>query len=273
MRTQTRQATHQGDALTGPWEPAGSLTDRAARVAAGLRSAARSEGVELTDSYATKVAAEGLSRGDQIGVTGLGDGVVIHTAPQDDRERLIVLGYADAGGEWLGDGAPHHPAEEEEAMQSIRQITVETPARLTVVPWPDPILEAHGHKPGSPYVHGTWLGILGPSTTLCWERLSRVATFRPETSVDTTDLAVSLGLGESLARNAPISRTLGRMVAFGAAQRSGDTLAVRRALPDVPERMVGRLSYSARLAHEQLARLAAGPSSSHPIAPSTEVGM
>jgi hypothetical protein len=91
--------------------------------------------------------------------------------------------------------------------------------------------------------------------------------------VDTTDLAVSLGLGESLARNAPISRTLGRMVAFGAAQRSGDTLAVRRALPDVPERMLGRLSYSARLAHQQWARLGPGLSASQPMAPSTEMGL
>jgi hypothetical protein len=258
--------------LTGLWEPAGSLTHRAARVAAGLRSAARDADVELTDGYAQKVAAEGLSRCDQIGVTGLGDGVVIHTAPQDDHERPIVLGYADAGGEWLGDGTRQHLAEEE-AMQSIRQITVETPTQLTVVPWPDPIIEAHGHKPGSPYVHGTWLGILGPSTTLCWERLSRVATFRSETSVDTIDLAVSLGLGESLARNAPISRTLGRMVAFGAAQRSDNTLAVRRALPDVPERMVGRLSYSARLDHQQWARFGSGLSASQPMAPSTEVGL
>jgi hypothetical protein len=244
-----------------------------ARVAAGLRSAARDAGVELTDSYANKVADEGLSRCNQIGITGLGDGVVIHTAPQDSHERPIVLGYADTGGEWLSEGTRHHPPEEEEAMQSIRQVTVETPTRLTVVPWPDPVVEAHGHKPGSPYVHGTWLGILGPSTTLCWERLSRVATFRPETAVDTTDLAVSLGLGESLARNAPISRTLGRMVAFGAAQRSGDTLAVRRALPDVPDRLVGRLSHSARLAHQQWARFASAPFSSQPMAPSTEVGL
>jgi hypothetical protein len=157
-------------------------------------------------------------------------------------------------------------------MQSLRHINIETPALLTVVPWPDPVIEAHGHKPGSPYIEATWLGILGPSTTLCWQRLSRIATVRPAaTAVDTTDLAVSLGLGESLARNAPISRTLGRMVAFGAAQRSGDTLAVLRALPDVPERMLGRLSYTARLAHQHWARLASPPSTSPQIAPSTEV--
>jgi len=43
-----------------------------------------------------------------------------------------------------------------------------SPAILNVVPWPDPILESQGHKPGRPYVEAVWLGVLGPSTTLCW---------------------------------------------------------------------------------------------------------
>jgi hypothetical protein len=128
--------------------------------------------------------------------------------------------------------------------------SLETPGRLIVVPWPDPVADAGGHKPGSPYIETVWLGILGPSTTLCWQRLSRLANARPGATVDTTDLAVSLGLGASLGRNAPLSRTLGRMVNFGAALRSGDSLAVRRALPDLPERMTGRLSPSGRLAHQ-----------------------
>jgi hypothetical protein len=132
---------------------------------------------------------------------------------------------------------------------------VETPAQLIVVPWPDPAGDSGGHKPGSPYIETVWLGILGPSTTLCWQRLSRLASTRPGATVDTTDLAVSVGLGANLGRNAPISRTLGRMVNFGAALRSGDSLAVRRALPDIPERMVGRLSHSARLAHQHWSSL------------------
>lgn len=128
-----------------------------------------------------------------------------------------------------------------------------TPTSLTVVAWPDRIVEARGHKPGSAYVETVWLGILGPSTTLCWSRLSRIATVRPGTVVDTTDLAVSLGLSAQLGRNAPITRTLGRMIMFGAAERSGDTLAIRRALPDVPPRMASRLSYTAQLAHRRWA--------------------
>ena len=156
-------------------------------------------------------------------------------------------------------------------MEHARQVNQETPATLTVVPWPDPFVEAQGHKPGSPYVHGTWLGILGPSTTLAWERLSRLATARPSTPVDSVDLAVSLGLSENLGRNAAISRTLHRMVAFGAAYRSGDTIAVRRALPDVPDRMLGRLSCTARLTHQHYGNHVAAATASSTA--SVEVGI
>lgn len=156
-------------------------------------------------------------------------------------------------------------------MEHTRQINQETPASLTIVPWADPFVEAHGHKPGSPYIHGTWLGILGPSTTLAWERLGRIATARVSTPVDTVDLAVSLGLGENLGRNAAISRTLNRMVAFGVALRSGDTIAVRRALPDVPDRMLSRLSWTARLTHQHYGNHVTAATASS--APSLEVGI
>ena len=63
---------------------------------------------------------------------------------------------------------------------------------------------------------------------------------------------MSLGLGESLGPNAPMARTLARMVQFGCAHRARETFAVRLALPDVPARQLPRLSWSARQAHEQL---------------------
>lgn len=157
--------------------------------------------------------------------------------------------------------------------QVPHQVNQPTPERLTIVAWPDPGTEARGHRPGSAYVEAVWLGILGPSTTLCWQRLARLATAREATAIDSVDLAVSLGLGESLGRNAPISRTLGRMVAFGAAQRSDETLAVRQALPDVPERMTGRLSYTARLAHQHWAHHDHGRAAEMRAVPTMEVGV
>jgi hypothetical protein len=138
-------------------------------------------------------------------------------------------------------------------MPGYPQAQTETPATLTVVAFPDPVVERFGHRPGSPYLEFVWLGILGPSTTFAWQHLARQAAAMPSSKIDITDLSVSLGLGESLARNAVVSRTLARLVAFDAARRQGDTLAVRLALPDLPERRLTRLSYSARLAHERFA--------------------
>jgi hypothetical protein len=128
-----------------------------------------------------------------------------------------------------------------------------TPARLTVVAWPDPVVDAHGHRPESPYIAGVWLGTLGPSATWAWVKLAKIAAFAPGSAIDTVELAASLGLGRGLGPNAAMSRTIGRMVAFGAAARSGDTLAIRRALPDIPSHQLGRLSRSAQLAHRRWA--------------------
>ena len=154
-----------------------------------------------------------------------------------------------------------------------QQFPTGSPPTLNVVPWPDPIIDTQGHRPGSPYLEAVWLGILGPSTTLCWSRISRIANARPNTAIDITDLAVSLGLSGQLGRNAPITRTLSRMVMFGAATRSGDTLAVRRALPDVPERMAARLSPTARLAHQRWAYLGAQASTSPELSPPSGVSL
>lgn len=127
-----------------------------------------------------------------------------------------------------------------------------TPPRLGVVPWPDPALERYGHRPGSPYVEAVWVGVLGPSATWAWQRLARVAAAHPGASIDTVDLAVSLGLGEGLGPNATISRTLRRLVIFGLAQQGPETIALRLALPDVSVAQARRLSASARLVHERL---------------------
>lgn len=128
------------------------------------------------------------------------------------------------------------------------------PAQLTVIAYRDPVIEAHGHRPGSPYVEYVWLGIIGPSTTWAWQRLARqlIASDGKPVGVDVTDLAVSLGLGEAMGKNSMIVRTLHRLCRFGLANRNGQTLAVRTALPDLPAAQQGRLSYSARLAHERL---------------------
>lgn len=65
-----------------------------------------------------------------------------------------------------------------------------------------------------------------------------------------------------------VSRTLARLVAFDAARRQGDTLAVRLALPDLPARRLSRLSHSARFAHERFAHGASAVTVTSAPAPS-----
>jgi len=151
------------------------------------------------------------------------------------------------------------------SMRSI-PVPVALPAELAVVAYDDPLIERLGHGPDSPYIEQCWLPITGPSATWMWRRLARLAT-EAQTSpvvVDTTDLMLSVGLGESLARNSIGARTVTRMTAFDLAQRAGrdgGVLAVRRALPRLSERQAQRLPLSARLYHEQSASATVGHSS------------
>lgn len=132
------------------------------------------------------------------------------------------------------------------------------PVELAVVAYEDPLIERLGHGPDSPYIENCWLPITGPSATWMWRRLARVAIEAQGSPVmvDTTDLILSVGLGESLARNSMGARTVTRLTAFDLAQRAGvdgSVLAVRRALPCLSERQAQRLPLSARLYHEQSA--------------------
>ncbi len=76
-------------------------------VAEGLRRAAAGHGVELSVTYARRVAADRLAHEPELGVTRLGAGVVIHTAPQTNDRLPVMVGYADARGQWHRDGSRH----------------------------------------------------------------------------------------------------------------------------------------------------------------------
>lgn len=82
--------------------------NHATACAAGrLRQAAAEAGVELPVVYSLAIAADGLAGGPELGVTRLGAGVVFHTRPGSDNALTIVLGYADARGQWYRDGRRH----------------------------------------------------------------------------------------------------------------------------------------------------------------------
>lgn len=114
--------------------------------AAGLRRAARDNGVELPVDYSRRVAADGITRCDQLGVTKLGACVVIHTLPGSPSELRIVVGYAD---KWRAVVPGRQPPPHR------RHTPKPTPLRLIFTPWADPVVEAFGHRPGSAYIEAT----------------------------------------------------------------------------------------------------------------------
>jgi hypothetical protein len=107
-----------------------SAADRRHRLvwlAAGLRRAAHDAGVDLPVDYAQLVAVDGIRLCDQLGVTRIGHGVAIHTAPEDDRQLPILLGYADAAGQWYRDGSRHAPPASCTAVVGVDVNTVGVP--------------------------------------------------------------------------------------------------------------------------------------------------
>jgi hypothetical protein len=91
-------------------QPAGDRRHQIAWTAAGLRRAAATAGVTLPVDFARAVAADGLERTDQLAVSRSGAGVIIHTRPGSTRQLPVLLGYADARGQWHRDGRRHRPA-------------------------------------------------------------------------------------------------------------------------------------------------------------------
>ncbi|MHB1614426.1 MAG: hypothetical protein ACYCYA_08900 [Actinomycetes bacterium] len=83
-------------------------------MAARVCRAAAEAGVELPITYARRLATDGLAQQAGLEVTRLGTGVVIHTAPRATDRLPVVVGYADARGQWHRDGHRHTEAPDTE---------------------------------------------------------------------------------------------------------------------------------------------------------------
>lgn len=124
---------------------------------------------------------------------------------------------------------------------------------LTVVPWPDEVIDALGHDPRSAYVETFWLGILGPSTTWLLRRLVAGLDYHPDGfELPLAETARALGLGDKGGRNSPFVRAMSRLVQFDMARRyATNSLAVRRRVPPLNRKQVMRLPFSLQEAHER----------------------
>ncbi len=115
-------------------------------------------GVELPKGYAERVSEDGLRLCDQLGVTKLGIGVVLHTAPETPKELPSLLGYAESTGQWFGDCSKYARDEDvrhahEGGRADAHAVTGPRPLpeQLTVVAWLDAVADGFGHPADSPY--------------------------------------------------------------------------------------------------------------------------
>ena len=120
--------------------------------------------------------------------------------------------------------------------------------------WPDAVIDGLGHSPTSAYFEWLWLPQIGPSAAWAYRRLTSGLASQPDGyQVSLPELAQWLGLGGGIGKNAPVVRTLRRLVLFHLAlQLDGSTLAVRRRVPPLNLRQLQRLSPHLQRTHAHL---------------------
>jgi len=126
-------------------------------------------------------------------------------------------------------------------------------ATLAVRPWTDPVIDALGHDPRSPYVERFWLAILGPSTTWLLRLLAAELDVNPAGfELDLAEAAKVLGIGSRGGRHSPFMRALTRCCRFDLAALHPDgARVVRRKLPPLNRRQLLRLPPSLQQTHRE----------------------
>ncbi len=124
-----------------------------------------------------------------------------------------------------------------------------TPERLSIKPWPNPLLQ-QGTPASGFYAERYYGPIVGPTCLL----LLRTLTTRLETdtegfSVDTSELAASIGCSARGGLNSQFWKAVRRGGRFGLINQVDDRIAVRTELSQLTARMVQRLPSQLRSEH------------------------
>ena len=124
---------------------------------------------------------------------------------------------------------------------------------IDVMPIRHPIIEALGHHPTSDYAW-FWLPIVGPTSLILHRRLTTGFVTHPTGyRLDLATLGQEIGLGAGVGRNAPITRSVARLVHFQLADIVDDKLGVSTSLPPLTARQAARLPAHLATRHRRFA--------------------
>ena len=129
---------------------------------------------------------------------------------------------------------------------------------LRIQAWPDAVIDRIGHLPTSAYFEWLWLPRIGPSTAWAYRRFTDGLCSQPDGyTIDLDALASWLGLSAGTGNQAPLMRSLRRLVRFNLALQVDDhTLAVRRRVPPLTQPQLRRLHPTLQRAHIRLVNAA-----------------
>jgi hypothetical protein len=122
---------------------------------------------------------------------------------------------------------------------------------LTIEPWADAVVESVGYGLRDFYVEAYLGPVIGPTCLVLLRRLGLGFALDPEGfTLDVAETAAGLGVGATLGRNSAWWRSVGRLMDFGVATvRGPGTLAVRRSVAPLPQRLVRRLPAPLQRSH------------------------
>ena len=133
-----------------------------------------------------------------------------------------------------------------------------SPLRITA--WADAVIDRIGHLPTSASFEWVWLPRVGPSTAWAYRRLSEGLSTQPDGfTVELDTLAAWLGLSGT-GHQAPLMRSLRRLVRFHLALQLDDhTLAVRRRVPPLTAPQLRNLHPTLQRAHLRMVNTTPAP--------------
>jgi hypothetical protein len=124
------------------------------------------------------------------------------------------------------------------------------PSTITIIGWVDPVLDATGFTPDSPYVEACYLPRLGPTGFVAYRYLAQELRGRNQRVVDLAEVAQNLGLRPGVRRSAPVVTALAHLEAFGLGTwREIDNYLLRLTAPPLTDRQAARLPAKARRMH------------------------